>query len=232
MRAPKIIALVKAIAVSHGVKVDKLHVGYDAAMVMHGLLAECDSIELFVDQVTWSELAKWHKPLFDSLGGRLQLPNNVTVATISVLEVEHTWDTRSEVRVATPESLELAYKRFVDKMYSYRNSRFALDQQYAELAGVYINRNRRLRHDAKCVELKGHAQFILAIPNLMGVVKLGMSLTGGETLETEIKDSNHRRWQIKLTSQSLSVREEVLSTARVGEHYVYQLDNIRHLVQA
>lgn len=230
MRSPKIIALVKAIALSHSVKVDKLHVGYDAAMVMHGLLAECEGIELFVDQDTWSELSKWHKPLFDALGGHLQLPNNVTVSALSSLEVEHTWDTRSEVRVATLESLELAYKRFVDKLYTHRNWRFMLDQQYAELAGVHISRHRRLRHDSKCAELKGFSQFILGIPNLLGIVKLGMGLTGDETLETEIKDSNHRRWLIKLTSQSLWV-SEATATTRVGAHYSYNLDNIHRLVQ-
>lgn len=232
MRAPKIIALVKAIALSHGIKVEKLHVGFNAAMVLHGILAESEYIELFVDADTWAEMAKWHKPMFDSLGGRLLLPNGVTVSVLSSLKVEHKWETRSEVRIASPESLEAAYQHYVEKKYDYRKGLSRQDTENCSLVTKHIVDNRRIRYDAKCIELKGFAPLIAGIPELMRLLDLAKDLESDGSLIAVFKDDNHCRWEIKLTSQSLSVREEVSTVARVGQHYIYHLDNIRQLVQA
>lgn len=233
MRSPKIIALVKAIALAHGIKVDKLHVGFRAAMVLHGIIAESEYIELFVDVDTWSELAKWHKPMFDSLGGRLLLPNGVTVSCLSSLKVEHTWESRSEIRMASPESLEAAYQHYVENKYDYRKGLLKQDTEYCSLVTQHIVRHRRIRYDEKCIELKGFAPLIVNIPELMKLLEMSKNLESGGYLVTEFKDvDQHRRWEIKLTETTLSLKELVpTGSTRLHEHHIYKLDNIHRLVQ-
>lgn len=230
-RAPRIIAMVKAIALSHNIPVDKLHVSHGAALVMHGIIPHTDDIEIQVDAEAWKELAKWHKSVFNSYGGHLMLPNEVTVWPIECLPTEHKWETISGIRIATVESLEREYTHFCDNDYPHRSHKKVADLGKVAACKAHIDRYKRLHYVTKCAELKGLSKAIFDIPALMQLVEMGRELENGERFITEAKDSNDNSWELCLNNQSLSVRElDGPPGVLVSKHYIYNLNNIVQLI--
>lgn len=231
-RAPKILAMVKAVAVSHGIAINKLHVSHGAALVLHGILTETDDIEIQVDAETWSTFTEWHRPLHDASGCHLVLPNKVTIWKMDDLVVEHQWETRSEVRVATVESLERMYAHFLEKAYPHREHKKEADIGKVAACKEHLDRYRRLVHDAKCKDLKNYAPQILGIPALMNVLNMAAQLAPGEKITTEAKDANNIRWEISLNERVLSVKELTSeSSVLLQQHYIYNLNNIHRMIK-
>lgn len=151
----KVKNIIESLATIYGIPMNRWHVTYGTALVMHDIVSTTTDVDLSLNEEDWVALTRYNDVDSDELGAIIELPGKIEIRPLENLKHVTTFVRNHGFMVADLESLCDAYRSLVETPFSHRDKH---DQDKARLVllevAIHLRQqrgNEELRRDCDMV---------------------------------------------------------------------------------